>query len=449
MLQNFCIGKIKIKHIILFLIIFLVYVNKKQVKEQLFTRVNIVLKNIKLHQLIGSKKDVDCFDLINLYYSGLFQKEDFINYGENNYCIQKLRYMNDSSYVESIYTPLLNASLKNPDYEYTNGYNGSFIKYRESYLMAYRYDGIKKLREKRHRGSIFKKNQVQLDRRIKFNSDINIVLLDKDFKPISRAISFAMNSRDRQIQTFSIEDPRIFTFKDKIYVIYNQHSFSSFKKELGPSRGMYLSEIAIENNNIKIINNLRLFFPENVANIEKNWAPIVHNNELYFVYSVIPNLVLLKPNLKTGECKTFSVTKIPVQNFTKYYGNKKDNNTSNIHLGSILVQISNNSYISFLHTRLYDQNKKPQYYIIPAIYKWESDNKLYLEKIGQDPILAPFAQRSFVKLHSSIGATFPSGLFLDNNDLFVTLGINDCDTSILKLDKNRFLSSIRWISFRQ
>jgi hypothetical protein len=130
------------------------------------------------------------------------------------------------------------------------------------------------------------------------------------------------------------EDPRIFIFNNEVYIIFICLSpYSNQERCIGLTKFDEWKPIflQIENMNKNII--------------EKNWAPFVKDNKLYFVYNYDP-LVIIHYNFNSqGICNVIfkqNNLDLPI-------------NTSNTYLrgGSNLIHYKNEYYIGGCHSRIY------------------------------------------------------------------------------------------------
>lgn len=133
------------------------------------------------------------------------------------------------------------------------------------------------------------------------------------------------------------EDPRMIMVKDKIYVV-----FQCISPYVNQSRCIAITEYDNYNPIFLRVNNME------IQNIEKNWAPFVKNDELYFVYNYDP-LVIIKYDFNTDGCCDIVFIQdnisLPL-------------NTENTQLrgGSNLINCNNTHYIGGCHSRVFFEN---------------------------------------------------------------------------------------------
>lgn len=68
----------------------------------------------------------------------------------------------------------------------------------------------------------------------------------------------------------------------------------------------------------RMVQSLTIFFGPQANRSEKNWMPIIKNNNLRFIYSYDP-FVLLAPNIENGECQTV-LSYSPILDFSRFRG---------------------------------------------------------------------------------------------------------------------------------
>jgi len=138
-------------------------------------------------------------------------------------------------------------------------------------------------------------------------------------------------------KTFDIEgeDPRIFIFNNNVYVIFITYSpYPNQSRCIGITLFDEWKPIFLQIENMK-------YNP-----IEKNWAPFVCNNKLYFVYNYDPLIIIHYDLNNKGICNIVY----------KQGGVILPINTSNTFLrgGSNLIQYKDHYYIGGCHSRIYD-----------------------------------------------------------------------------------------------
>jgi hypothetical protein len=148
------------------------------------------------------------------------------------------------------------------------------------------------------------------------------------------------------------EDPRLFIFNEKVYVVFiclspykNQRQCIAIT-EFNEWNPIFLQVKDVTKNEI-----------------EKNWSPFVKNNKIHFIYNYDPLIVLDYDLNKDGLCNVVF----------KQNNKSLPINTEQTYLrgGTNLLPYSNEYYIGAAHTRL---NTHPSYYSIIVLLntnKWE------------------------------------------------------------------------------
>ncbi len=133
-----------------------------------------------------------------------------------------------------------------------------------------------------------------------------------------------------------LEDPRLFEFKNRSFIIANGVS-----KKFG-SRSMYICDVNSKKWSRLFINGNKF----KKIKTQKNWVPYEYNGKLYFIYSLFPMTVVQCMSIRSGKCKL--VQGNTFQKPIKFYG-------------STQLLNYNGKYIGFAHIR-------HPYYSIPYVY---------------------------------------------------------------------------------
>lgn len=198
------------------------------------------------------------------------------------------------------------------------------------------------------------------------------------------------------------EDPRLIQIGEDVYVIFigNSPVPNQFKC-------IWLLKDGTNDAVPLVINGV----PPN--QIEKNWAPFNHNEQLHFVYNYDP-LILLKCDTKTGRCDVVRGN-LPFPTHLTY-----------IRGGSNLLRIDD-SYVGFAHSRIkIDDKYRPGFLHMTHMVKLNKD--LELEYVG-DPIL--YHKNDKIVRHT---IQDPVSCWKEGDDMFVTANIRDNFSHVYKLD---------------
>lgn len=104
-----------------------------------------------------------------------------------------------------------------------------------------------------------------------------------------------------------LEDSRSFTIRDKLYLVATDPQMKKCRNQ------MKLLEFGLDLNNLKVIGSIvpdriiPLIYAPAVGTTQKNWAPFVKDESLYFIYRTNPH-VILKCDINTGKCTEEAVT---------------------------------------------------------------------------------------------------------------------------------------------
>jgi hypothetical protein len=243
---------------------------------------------------------------------------------------------------------------------------------------------------------------------------LNIKTSQKDTPKIINPFFNINNIADDRYMGF--EDPRVFTFMNKIWIITyfrgKNFPFPSTKKTEEMGHHVIIFPVDMSSNPV-------ILDYKHANSVEKNWMPFEFKNELYIVYSVIPHIIL-HVDVNTGKC---------VQKYNTSYKNDK-----NYHIGNgappQLIAINDAIYfIGLGHTRgeyKGDITRKNFFYVFEAT----------------PPFLIKYMSIVFNIGKPSVHIEFGSGLLVDqqNKLIYVSYGEDDCYNSIVTLNLHYVLS---------
>jgi len=232
---------------------------------------------------------------------------------------------------------------------------------------------------------------------------INIPFYKNDYNHI-----FSIKRQPRLF--FGPEDARIIKVNNDILFIFNN---------------MINNEIKMCIYNLNKKSTIVLEY-EKSTKVEKNWSPFVYNNELYFSYYINPHHIL-KVDLLSGICKTVYNNSIIKYKYKIFGG------TPSIYIKEL------NVYFGIGHTnKLGYLNLKRNYYCIG--YMFNAQPPFNIIKLSK-PFL--FYDRddtyNIYELHK---VEFPLGLQKINDDIYISLGINDIDSYFLKINYMDLINQI-------
>jgi hypothetical protein len=220
------------------------------------------------------------------------------------------------------------------------------------------------------------------------------------------------------------EDPRIFIFNNNVYVI-----FITFSPYPGQSRCI----------GITLFDEWKPIFLqiENMKHnpIEKNWAPFVCNNKLYFVYNYDPLIIIHYDLNNKGICNIVY----------KQEGVILPINTSNTFLrgGSNLIQYKDHYYIGGCHSRIYDGCYQHYSHIIlldtlkwkivylskAVMYNYTLNNKLNAWNITYSHMIKEMGRKyNILNDKSPHIIQDPISLYVNGGKYYITINVRDAVT---------------------
>lgn len=290
-------------------------------------------------------------------------------------------------------------------------YNPSIIKYKDGYLLAFRMDNMIKYYHPDERHN-------------EYTSEIGLVKLDKDLNIVGQYQKIS-NSIMGCPERCTAEDPRLFEFQNKPYIIFNRGEYIP-SHDNQTSRRMYMGVLdEDQNGDFKINDILALVSPRVGTLVERNWTPFVHGNVLYLIYSTEPFLTILKPNLKTGISE---IVQDEAFDTGFLFGQVKG--------GTPLLEIDKNKYIGFFHSNVLADNRK-LYYMVPAIFSYDLNHGNFkFDEVAQYPY---FLSLNTFPREIKVSLFFPSGLVKNGDDLILSTGKNDSEIVLFRLNYNKII----------
>lgn len=294
--------------------------------------------------------------------------------------------------------------------EFPGSYNPSLMQLNENFILTFRCQP----------------NRTYLP----WISYIGIALLDKSFNVIGRPQLLNTRAFDDSTPSQS-EDARIFTFEDRIYIVFNDNMNIENPSYL-ERRDMYLAEIFIENDLFYICNPVCLIHTEKYSNTfwQKNWSPFEWQGNLLLSYTINPHEIL-SLNLTKGTCKNiFSTEKsIPWK-----YGTLR---------GSTPAQLVDGEYLAFFHSGTIlsstCSDRMELWHYFMGAYTFSADPPFELTSISQDPIDTKGFYTYSYYLKRVI---YPGGFVIEDDRLYLALGKDDNEVWIATLDLNDLKKSM-------
>ena len=203
------------------------------------------------------------------------------------------------------------------------------------------------------------------------------------------------------------EDARAFWKNDKLYILV----VDTIKKNNKNYTVQCLGEISTKNGNILNYNILKIK-GKKINNCEKNWTPWVHNNNIYMSYMINPHTIL-SVNENNGICK-----QLVKHNFNK--------NFPKISGGSPAIRYGK-YYLGIGH-RIHD------YGLISKFNIFRTYSSYFYLFESEYPFNLVFISKPFTIFNKSY--EFIKELKIKENNFYITIGIDDKYTYLVKIDKN-------------
>lgn len=290
--------------------------------------------------------------------------------------------------------------------EYPCAYNPSIVRWNGSILMSFR---------------------ILTGGQNVWYSEIGLVWLDDNFKPISKPV--LLNTRKNFLYPSKAEDARLFTINNRLYILYNDDD--GFHDE--GRRRMFHSELLYDGKNFFVDPEcINIYEGENPERWEKNWVPFDYHGSLLMAYSIVPHTIFL-PLFDFGKCETVCSTK---SLFPWLWGQKR------IFGGTPALKIDD-EYLAFFHSSIsmasLQSNHQATWHYFMAAYKFSGDPPFAITSVSPMPIIGqglydnPLIYKRVV---------FPGSFIFDDRYIWVSYGREDTEAWVLKLDKKGLLNSL-------
>lgn len=295
--------------------------------------------------------------------------------------------------------------IKIPEYPFA--FNPSIVRWNGQLLMSFRFN------------SNFNNH---------WHSQIGIVWLDENFKPIGtpQLLDTRMNN---PLYPSKSEDARLFTVGDCLYIIYNDNN--DFYDDM--PRRMYYSELFFDGQ-------IFHFYPECINTYEgasqwkweKNWVPFDYNDNMLLAYSIVPHRIFL-PLFRMDACETVcSTTSI----FPWDWG------ANRLFGGTPAVKVGD-QYLSFFHSSMtmssLQSNGWQAWHYFMGAYTFQADPPFAITKVSPMPIVGKDLYENPLIYKRVV---FPAGIVIDDKYIWISYGREDCESWILKLDKQGLLDCL-------
>ncbi|HSX38673.1 MAG TPA: hypothetical protein VLE95_07580, partial [Chlamydiales bacterium] len=259
---------------------------------------------------------------------------------------------------------------------------------------------------------------------------IGACFLNDSFEPISQP-ELLSNSLNSPCVKSQAEDARVFSFQDRLYLIYNDNVEVS-RPWYRDRRDMYLAELKIEKGRFLLSTPLKLRHDQKYAFAfwQKNWTPFVYENCLFLSYSIQPHEILF-PDLDDGSC------------FPCYETKTAADWSLGIIRGSSPAQLVDGEYLAFFHSghqlTTSISPEHPMWHYFMGAYTFSKKPPFHITKISKKPIVGD-------GFYSSCGqekkVILPGGFVVAGSRIIVAFGKDDEEIWIAELDKQKLIDSL-------
>ncbi len=224
------------------------------------------------------------------------------------------------------------------------------------------------------------------------------------------------------------EDPRIFIFNDKVYVMFI--CLSPYENQnrcigLTPFDEWKPVFLQIENMNKNII--------------EKNWSPFVKDNELYFVYNYDPLIIIKYDFNPEGICTVVfkqNNISLPINTSSTYLrgGSNLIHYKDQYYIGGCHSRIYTNCFEHYTHMILLDTNTWKLVYVSkPVMYLCNISTSLnaWHQQPNHSKPIDTFHNILVDKTPNIIQD--PVSLYVKDNKYYITINVRDCVTLLYEI----------------
>lgn len=253
-------------------------------------------------------------------------------------------------------------------------------------------------------------------------SKIAVMLLDDNLEPLTQPEILSTRRKFSKTPSQS-EDPRVFSYRGRQYVIYNDN-MDVFDPSLWDRRDMFIAELYYENNQFQLSGPLKLIHAEKYKQVfwQKNWVPFEWNQKLLLTYSIHPHEIVC-PDLTSGTAyplyKTSPVVEWP-------YGTLR---------GSTPPLLVDGEYLAFFHSGIKltspVSNQYELWHYFMGAYTFAAEPPFGITAISPNPIVmdgfytpGPYYKR----------VIFPGGMVVTGSTLYLAYGKDDTEMWIATID---------------
>jgi predicted GH43/DUF377 family glycosyl hydrolase len=292
-------------------------------------------------------------------------------------------------------------------------YNGSIIRYKDGYLLAYRRDIYRTLNMKNYvrYQEAFKKGTYP-----HFQQYIGLAELDDKFQFVSKSLHLSKELGKRAF------DPRLVNVGDELHLVYA--SARPEDPDSLRSCTLCISKVHPTAKGFSCDPPLRLEL-EPHTQFEKNWVPFDYNHRLLLSYSISPHVVL-SPSPE-GVCSIIHKTSPSI---SEDFG---------IIRGGTPALLVDGEYLAFFHSVLNGVYSM-------AAYTFEASPPFHLTRISPKVITHPdFYSTPKSNQISNFDVVFPAGLIVEGDRILISYGENDVAIKVIELDKKLLFESLQLV----
>jgi predicted GH43/DUF377 family glycosyl hydrolase len=259
---------------------------------------------------------------------------------------------------------------------------------------------------------------------------IGVVLLNDSFEPISEP-EILLSGLNTVCVKSQAEDARIFTYQNRIYLIYNDNVEVS-RPWYRDRRDMYIAELKYIDNHFTLVHPVKLFYEQRYYSQlwQKNWTPFEWNNKLFLGYTLNPHEIIYA-NLNDGACYPCYETIAQIEW------------NLGVLRGSSPAVMVDGEYFSFFHAghqmKTSVSPEEPLWHYFMGAYTFSANPPFNITKMSPEPIIGEgfYARSSHQKY-----VILPGGFVISGSRIYVTYGKDDDEMWIAEMSKEALMKSL-------
>jgi len=255
-------------------------------------------------------------------------------------------------------------------------------------------------------------------------SHIGVVLLNESLEQISKP-ELIHTSLEMRKSPSQAEDARIFSYQDKMYLLYNDN-IEITSPNNSERRDMFLAEISYDGEHFTVLSPFKLMHEGKYfkQKWQKNWVPFVWNETLLFSYSLAPHEVLAA-ELQTGCCQSLFMTS---STFPWKYGTLR---------GGTPAMLVDGEYLAFFHssmvTRSESSKGKRMHHYYMGAYTFSSQPPFAMTHFTPAPII----EKGFYTVSDyDKRVIFPGGYVILGEFIYLAYGKDDMEVWVAIINKD-------------